>query len=60
MPKREKPLHLDMGFDEVLRRYAQADPKETADQEKKARSKRKRGERQAPAQPGPSATPPSR
>jgi hypothetical protein len=26
--KREKPLHLDMSFDEALKRFAQTDPRE--------------------------------
>ena len=28
MPKHEKPLRLDMSFDEALRRYAQTSPQE--------------------------------
>lgn len=40
MPKREKPFHLDMPFDEALRRYAQADPREVVEREKKAKQKR--------------------
>jgi hypothetical protein len=40
MPKREKPFHLDLPFDEALRRYAQADPSEVAEQEKKATKRR--------------------
>lgn len=42
MPKHEKPLHLDMPFDEALRRYAQADPREVAEREKTTAKKRKR------------------
>lgn len=41
MPKREKPFHLDMPFDEALQRYAQADPREVAKREKKAKQKRR-------------------
>ena len=52
MPKREKPFHLDMPFDEALRRYAQADPREVAEREKKAKAarlKRKRPAKHVPA-----------
>ncbi|HEY1796661.1 MAG TPA: hypothetical protein VGG57_11135 [Stellaceae bacterium] len=28
MPKHEKPFHLDLSFDEALRRFAQTDPQE--------------------------------
>jgi hypothetical protein len=42
MPKREKPFHLDMPFDEALKRYAQADPREAEEQEKKVTKRRKR------------------
>jgi hypothetical protein len=45
MPKHEKPFHLDMPFDEVLRRYAQTDPREVAEREKKAKEKRKKRNR---------------
>lgn len=43
--KREKPLHLDMSFDEALRRVAQTDPRELpkskpAKKRKKAAKKR--------------------
>ena len=31
MAKRKKLFHLDMSFDEALRRYGQTDPKELAD-----------------------------
>lgn len=51
MPKREKPFHLDMPFDEALRRYAQADPREVAEREKKAKKLRrvkKPSKRQSP------------
>jgi hypothetical protein len=47
MPKREKPLHLDMPFDEALRRYAQADPNQTA--EKEARAKKRRRQKRSAA-----------
>jgi hypothetical protein len=48
MPKREKPFHLDMPFDEALRRYAQADPREVAEREKKAKKRRQRAAKTAP------------
>lgn len=31
MAKREKPFHLDMSFDEALRRYVETDPRELND-----------------------------
>jgi hypothetical protein len=39
MPKHEKPLHLDMSFDEALRRYAQTDPRELPVAAKKKRKR---------------------
>jgi hypothetical protein len=33
--KREKPLHLDMSFDEALRRVAQTDPRQLPKPQKK-------------------------
>jgi hypothetical protein len=39
--KREKPLHLDMSFDEALRRVAQTDPRELPPPKKKKRKKAK-------------------
>jgi len=42
MPKREKPFHLDMPFDEALRRYTQADPREVSEREKKAKKQRQK------------------
>jgi hypothetical protein len=47
MPKHEKPFHLDMPFDEALRRYAQADPREVAERETKAKKKRSKQPRSA-------------
>jgi len=40
--KYEKPFHIDMPFDEALRRYARADPHEVAEREKKAKKKRRK------------------
>jgi len=37
--KREKPFHLDMGFDEALKRVAQTDPRELPQPKKKTRKK---------------------
>jgi hypothetical protein len=37
--KRDKPLHLDMSFDEALKRAAQTDPRELP-KPKKAKKKR--------------------
>jgi hypothetical protein len=52
--KREKPFHLDMSFDEALRRTAQTNPVELA--KKKPTKKRKATTRKAkpasPDQPG--------
>jgi hypothetical protein len=42
MPKHEKPFHLDMPFDEALRRYAQTDPRELAPPQEKAKKQKKR------------------
>ena len=39
--KYEKPLHLDMPFDEALQRYAHTDPRELKKQPAKKRKKRK-------------------
>ncbi len=52
MPKREKPFHLDMPFDEALRRYAQTAPHELEKIQKKRRPKLKRNVAQ-PSAPGP-------
>jgi hypothetical protein len=40
--KREKPLHLDMSFDEALKRVAQTDPRELPKVKTKAAKKRKK------------------
>jgi hypothetical protein len=51
MPKREKPFHLDMSFDEALKRFAQADPKELAEPGKiKKIEREKRTPRRKPTQ----------
>ena len=34
MPKHDKPFHLDMGFDEALRRFMQTDPQELDEPDK--------------------------
>ena len=52
MAKREKPFHLDMPFDEALRRYAEADPREVADREKKARRQRRKRASKSAKTPG--------
>jgi hypothetical protein len=39
--KRDKPLHLDLSFDEALKRVAQTDPRELP-REKKAKSKKRK------------------
>jgi hypothetical protein len=39
MPKHEKPFHLDIPFDEALRRYAQSDPNELRDQKHKTKKR---------------------
>jgi hypothetical protein len=39
--KRDKPLHLDMSFDEALRRVAQTDPRELPKPQAKAAPKKK-------------------
>jgi hypothetical protein len=40
--KREKPLHLDMSFDEALKRFVQTDPREfPAPKPKKAKRKKR-------------------
>jgi hypothetical protein len=53
MPKREKPFHLDIPFDEALRRYAQADPREVAEREKKAKKQRRQKRAASSAHPIP-------
>ena len=55
MPKHEKPFHLDMPFDEALRRYAQAEPREISERENKAKANRKKQKRASVSTPtGPS------
>ena len=52
MPKHEKPFHLDMNFDEALRRYAQTDPRKLPAPKKKPAKKRKRpSEKHPPPMP---------
>jgi hypothetical protein len=41
MAKREKPLHIDMSFEEALRRLAQTDPAEIIDEVEKVRERQK-------------------
>jgi hypothetical protein len=48
--KREKPLHLDINFDEALRRYIGTDPRELSEPNKvrkPARRKRVRKDNQS-------------
>lgn len=47
--KYEKPLHLDMPFDEALRRYAQTDPRELPEKNKR-KAKKKQTKRLASEQ----------
>lgn len=42
MPKHEKPFHLDMSFDEALRRFAQTDPQEVEEPDKSKKTERKK------------------
>jgi hypothetical protein len=53
--KHEKPLHLDMSFDEALRRVAQADPREL---KRPKKPKRPKSKRKSPGRGG-KAPPPS-
>lgn len=53
MPKHEKPFHLDMGFDEALRRFMQTNPQEL-DEPGKIK-KAERGKRAAKPKPHGSA-----
>lgn len=46
MAKHEKPLHIDMSFDETLRRYVSTDPRELT--EPKKASKLTRAKRARP------------
>jgi hypothetical protein len=50
--KRDKPLHLDMSFDEALRRAAQTDPRELPAKPQKKRKKATKRKAQA-ASPNP-------
>jgi hypothetical protein len=43
--KREKPFHLDMSFDEALKRYAQTDSREPTKANKKPTKATKKGAR---------------
>jgi hypothetical protein len=38
--KREKPFHLDMGFDEALRRFVGTDPRELDEPNKASKKER--------------------
>lgn len=42
MPKHEKPFHLDMSFDEALKRFAQTDPAELDEPAKAKKAERKK------------------
>jgi len=42
MNKREKPFHLDMSFDEALKRVAQTDPQQLSVKEKLTKGKRRK------------------
>jgi hypothetical protein len=46
--KREKPFHLDMSFDEALKRFVQTDPRELPNP-KKAKKKKRASKRRGPA-----------
>jgi hypothetical protein len=46
----EKPLGLDMGFDEALRRFIQTDPKELAENVAAAKERRGPPEQSPPAE----------
>jgi hypothetical protein len=46
--KREKPFHLDMSFDEALKRFAQTDPRELATEKNKPK-KRRRSSKSSPS-----------
>ncbi len=48
MPKHEKPFHLDMPFDEALRRYAQTEPRELQKSKEKKLKKSPRKPREKP------------
>jgi hypothetical protein len=54
--KRERPLHLDMGFDEALKRVAQTDPRDLPSQKSTKKTKRKRGQQSTTAEPRPPAS----
>lgn len=43
--KHEKPPHLDMSFDEALKRFAQTDPRELPNDERKAKKNPKKSPR---------------
>jgi hypothetical protein len=47
--KREKPFHLDMDFDEALRRFVGTDPREL-DEPTKPKRQRERSKRLRPAE----------
>jgi hypothetical protein len=52
--KHDKPLHLDMSFDEALKRAVQTDPRELPKPEVKASSKRKKAtKKRSVARPAP-------
>jgi hypothetical protein len=52
--KREKPLHLDMSFDEALKRVAQTDPRELpkAPAKKRKKAVTRKAQTVSPDQPG--------
>jgi len=58
--KHDKPLHLDMSFDEALKRFAQTDPRELSKNDQAKPKKRKRRAKRKGAERGVSSPiPPS-
>jgi hypothetical protein len=58
---REKPLHLDMSFDEALKRFAQTDPRQIpaeSNKKKKRKTPRPTDAKRAEVQEGQRSTPP--
>jgi hypothetical protein len=57
--KREKPFHLDMSFDEALKRLAQTDPRglPAPKPKKKAKKKRRSSSARRSSSPLPATTP---
>jgi hypothetical protein len=56
--KRDKPLHIDMSFDEALKRFAQTEPRELSKDARTPRKKRRLKPNPSVKRPTPPGNPP--